>query len=222
MPSNYNTYRNGLLPDFEEENLGFPYDEPSVEFFEDYDNSITDIDFSSLAGKPFNKAFKTANRKVTSKAIEKRSLKKARPIKGKRLEQPKARPQAGRPTMRKPIASKRPIQKPTRQIGVKRGAKINQAQKKISSISVPADKKVIIEGVNKFILSQKPNDDASYESMKARVMDQIERVFRPEFLNRLDDVIIFRHLNKEDLKKVKATISFPTVSKCTLRVEGLV
>jgi ATP-dependent Clp protease ATP-binding subunit ClpC len=49
---------------------------------------------------------------------------------------------------------------------------------------------------------QKPNDDASYESMKTRVMDQIERVFRPEFLNRLDDVIIFRHLNKEDLKKV--------------------
>jgi ATP-dependent Clp protease ATP-binding subunit ClpC len=49
---------------------------------------------------------------------------------------------------------------------------------------------------------QKPEGDASYDSMKARVMDQIERVFRPEFLNRLDDVIIFRHLNKEDLKKV--------------------
>lgn len=49
---------------------------------------------------------------------------------------------------------------------------------------------------------QKPDADASYESMKSRVMDQIERVFRPEFLNRLDDTIIFRHLNKEDLKKV--------------------
>ncbi len=49
---------------------------------------------------------------------------------------------------------------------------------------------------------QKPDDDSSYESMKARVMDQIERVFRPEFLNRLDDTIIFRHLNQEDLKKV--------------------
>lgn len=49
---------------------------------------------------------------------------------------------------------------------------------------------------------QKPDSDASYDSMKARVMDQIERVFRPEFLNRLDDTIIFRHLNKEDLKKV--------------------
>ncbi|HBE68231.1 MAG TPA: NDP-hexose 4-ketoreductase [Planctomycetaceae bacterium] len=49
---------------------------------------------------------------------------------------------------------------------------------------------------------QKPDGDASYDSMKARVMDQIERVFRPEFLNRLDDTIIFRHLTKENLKKV--------------------
>jgi ATP-dependent Clp protease ATP-binding subunit ClpC len=49
---------------------------------------------------------------------------------------------------------------------------------------------------------QKPDGDASYEAMKSRVMDQIERVFRPEFLNRLDDTIIFRHLNVEDLKLV--------------------
>ena len=49
---------------------------------------------------------------------------------------------------------------------------------------------------------QKPDEDASYDSMKQRVMDQIERVFRPEFLNRLDDTIIFRHLTKEDLKGV--------------------
>ncbi|QDV71609.1 ClpA/B family protein [Rosistilla carotiformis] len=49
---------------------------------------------------------------------------------------------------------------------------------------------------------QKPDDDASYDSMKSRVMDQIERVFRPEFLNRLDDTIIFRHLTEDDLKRV--------------------
>jgi ATP-dependent Clp protease ATP-binding subunit ClpC len=49
---------------------------------------------------------------------------------------------------------------------------------------------------------QKPDSDASYDSMKQRVMDQIERVFRPEFLNRLDDTIIFRHLTREDLKGV--------------------
>ncbi|MEP0345646.1 ATP-dependent Clp protease ATP-binding subunit, partial [Rhodopirellula bahusiensis] len=49
---------------------------------------------------------------------------------------------------------------------------------------------------------QKPDGDASYDSMKSRVMDQIERVFRPEFLNRLDDTIIFRHLTTTDLKGV--------------------
>jgi len=48
----------------------------------------------------------------------------------------------------------------------------------------------------------KPDDDASYESMKTRVKDRIEKVFRPEFLNRLDDVIIFHHLTNEDLKQV--------------------
>ena len=49
---------------------------------------------------------------------------------------------------------------------------------------------------------QKPDQDASYESMKTRVTDQIEKVFRPEFLNRLDDVIVFRHLQHDDLKRV--------------------
>ncbi len=49
---------------------------------------------------------------------------------------------------------------------------------------------------------QQPDQDASYESMKSRVQEQIEKVFRPEFLNRLDDVIIFRHLTHEDLKAV--------------------
>ncbi len=49
---------------------------------------------------------------------------------------------------------------------------------------------------------QKPDQDASYDSMKNRVQEQIEKVFRPEFLNRLDDVIVFRHLTHEDLKDV--------------------
>jgi ATP-dependent Clp protease ATP-binding subunit ClpC len=49
---------------------------------------------------------------------------------------------------------------------------------------------------------QSPDDDASYESMKERVNERIEKVFRPEFLNRLDETIIFRHLTKADLKDV--------------------
>jgi ATP-dependent Clp protease ATP-binding subunit ClpC len=38
--------------------------------------------------------------------------------------------------------------------------------------------------------------------MKSRLQEQIEKVFRPEFLNRVDDIIVFRHLNKSDLKDV--------------------
>ncbi len=49
---------------------------------------------------------------------------------------------------------------------------------------------------------QKPDDDASYENMKGRVQEQIEKVFRPEFLNRVDDVIVFRHLTQNDLGEV--------------------
>ncbi len=49
---------------------------------------------------------------------------------------------------------------------------------------------------------QKPDDDASYENMKERVQEQIEKVFRPEFLNRVDDVIVFRHLTADDLCEV--------------------
>jgi ATP-dependent Clp protease ATP-binding subunit ClpC len=49
---------------------------------------------------------------------------------------------------------------------------------------------------------QKPDDDASYENMKQRVGERIEKVFRPEFLNRVDDVIVFRHLTIDDLKQV--------------------
>ena len=49
---------------------------------------------------------------------------------------------------------------------------------------------------------QKPDDDAGYNSMKKRVNERIEKFFRPEFLNRVDDVIVFHHLTVEDLKKV--------------------
>ena len=46
---------------------------------------------------------------------------------------------------------------------------------------------------------QKPDGDASYDSMKARVNDEIQKVFRPEFLNRLDDLIIFNSLQREHI-----------------------
>src|SRR5260221_334330 len=46
------------------------------------------------------------------------------------------------------------------------------------------------------------DDAASYEQMKERLKVSIERYFRPEFLNRLDDVIVFHSLNRENLKQI--------------------
>jgi ATP-dependent Clp protease ATP-binding subunit ClpC len=48
----------------------------------------------------------------------------------------------------------------------------------------------------------KKDEDTSYTKMKERLMHEIEREFKPEFLGRVDDVIVFRHLTKEDLKRI--------------------
>jgi ATP-dependent Clp protease ATP-binding subunit ClpC len=45
-------------------------------------------------------------------------------------------------------------------------------------------------------------DEASYEKMRERIMDESKRTFRPEFLNRLDDVIVFRSFTKPDLIQI--------------------
>ncbi|MEX0792712.1 MAG: ATP-dependent Clp protease ATP-binding subunit, partial [Pirellulaceae bacterium] len=49
---------------------------------------------------------------------------------------------------------------------------------------------------------QAPDEGAEYDSMKRRVEEEIGKVFRPEFINRVDKTIIFHHLTKEDLKLV--------------------
>jgi ATP-dependent Clp protease ATP-binding subunit ClpC len=43
---------------------------------------------------------------------------------------------------------------------------------------------------------------ATYEDMAERVKDEIQRVFNPEFLNRLDDVIVFHPLNKDHIREI--------------------
>src|SRR5258706_10453226 len=46
------------------------------------------------------------------------------------------------------------------------------------------------------------NDQNSYEKMREKIMDEAKRQFRPEFLNRLDDIIVFRSLTKPDLIQI--------------------
>jgi len=44
--------------------------------------------------------------------------------------------------------------------------------------------------------------DMSYQQMKERLLEEVKRTFKPEFLNRIDDVIVFRPLEKNDLYKI--------------------
>ena len=46
------------------------------------------------------------------------------------------------------------------------------------------------------------NAEATYQEMQKRLKGRMEKEFRPEFLNRLDDIIVFRSLTKEDLKEI--------------------
>ncbi len=49
---------------------------------------------------------------------------------------------------------------------------------------------------------RKRSADATYEQTKEILMKEVERHFRPEFLNRIDDIIMFRQLTREDLKQI--------------------
>ena len=48
------------------------------------------------------------------------------------------------------------------------------------------------------------NAESEYKDMKNNVMEEIKRMFKPEFLNRIDDIIVFRALSKEDVKGIAA------------------
>jgi len=45
-------------------------------------------------------------------------------------------------------------------------------------------------------------DKASYEKMKENILDELKKSFRPEFLNRIDDIIVFRQLTQDDIRKI--------------------
>lgn len=48
----------------------------------------------------------------------------------------------------------------------------------------------------------KEDEKQDHERMKASVMEEVKRIFKPEFLNRIDEIIVFRALNKDDMKKI--------------------
>ncbi len=59
-------------------------------------------------------------------------------------------------------------------------------------------------------------DDAKkdYEFMKNGVMEEVKRIFKPEFLNRIDETIVFRALTKDDMKEIAALQVNQFIARC--------
>ena len=50
--------------------------------------------------------------------------------------------------------------------------------------------------------SEAQTDDSAYERMKDKVMDEVKRFFRPEFLNRIDSTVVFHQLKKDEILEI--------------------
>jgi ATP-dependent Clp protease ATP-binding subunit ClpC len=53
-----------------------------------------------------------------------------------------------------------------------------------------------------FTVTSDDETGVSYADMKTRIMSELKKVFRPEFLNRIDEVIVFHKLQKEEIKEI--------------------
>ena len=59
----------------------------------------------------------------------------------------------------------------------------------------------IVEPKNLGFASEK-NEKKDYENMKSNVMEEVKKGFKPEFLNRIDEIIVFHQLNKDNMKEI--------------------
>ena len=47
-----------------------------------------------------------------------------------------------------------------------------------------------------------PASSTDYKDMRGRLLEETKKVFKPEFLNRVDDIVVFHRLNREDLQQI--------------------
>ena len=60
----------------------------------------------------------------------------------------------------------------------------------------------------------KEDEKQDHERMKSNVMEEVKRIFKPEFLNRIDETIVFRALNKEDMKQIMTIMVRELQQRC--------
>ena len=63
------------------------------------------------------------------------------------------------------------------------------------------------------------DEKQNYEYMKQGVMEEVRRIFKPEFLNRIDETIVFHALTKEDMKQIVTLLVKTLVERCRTQME---
>ena len=58
------------------------------------------------------------------------------------------------------------------------------------------------------------DEKQDHERMKSNVMEEVKRLFKPEFLNRIDETIVFRALNKDDMKQIVTRMTNELQKRC--------
>ena len=53
-----------------------------------------------------------------------------------------------------------------------------------------------------------------YKRMKDNVMDEVKKLFKPEFINRIDEIMVFHQLNKEEMKEIVTLLSSNLAKRC--------
>ncbi len=60
----------------------------------------------------------------------------------------------------------------------------------------------------------KEDEQKNYEKMKSGVMEEVKRLFKPEFLNRIDEIMVFHPLTREDMKQIITLLSESLIKRC--------
>lgn len=63
------------------------------------------------------------------------------------------------------------------------------------------------------------NEKKDYETMKSSVMEEVKRSFKPEFINRIDDIIVFHQLNKDNMKSIVNLLAGNLTERCKKQMD---
>ncbi len=76
----------------------------------------------------------------------------------------------------------------------------------------------IVEPKNLGFVAEK-NEQKDYERMKSAVMEEVKKSFKPEFINRIDEIIVFHQLNNENMKEIVNLLAKNLSKRCEAQME---